>query len=137
MKDPDCIFCKIVDGRLPAEKLYEDDKVVAFWDARPSSPKHVLIVPREHIPTLNDLPQDNDLLSHIGRVAIRIAKEIGAADGGYRFLINVNRDGGQVIFHLHAHVMAGKDFGVTMIRAAVALSMLWRKLAGFFKRSRS
>ena len=134
MRDANCIFCRIVEGDLPANKLYEDDKVVAFWDAHPSAPIHVLIVPKNHIPTLNDLPQDNDLLQHIGNVAIRIAKEIGVADRGYRFLINVNREGGQVIFHLHAHIMAGKDFGISLIRFAVVVSVLWRKLAGLFRR---
>ena len=136
MKDHNCVFCKIVEGSLPADKLYEDDKVVAFWDARPSAPIHVLIVPRNHIPTLNDLPEGDDLLNHIGDVAVRIAKEIGVADNGYRFLINVNRDGGQVIFHLHAHIMAGKDFGISIIRFAVVVSILWRKFVGFFHRDR-
>ena len=137
MKDQDCIFCKIVEGALPADKIYEDEMVVAFWDTRPSSPIHVLIVPKEHIPTLNDLPEGDQILAHIGAVATKLAKELGVAEKGYRFFINVNKDGGQVIFHLHAHLVAGKDFGVRMIRFAVLLSMIWRKLTGIFRKSAS
>ena len=134
MRDPDCIFCKIVEGALPAEKLYEDQHVVAFRDARPSAPIHALIVPRKHVPTLNDLPEGDPLLCHIGDVAKKLAKQLGMAEAGYRFLINVNKEGGQVIFHLHAHIMGGRDLGMTIIKSAVMLGMIWRKLTGFFGR---
>lgn len=102
----DCVFCDIVNGKLPSDKVYEDDLVVAFWDANPAAPLHILIVPREHIPTLNDVPEDNDILSHVGQVASKIAEMFGVAESGYRVFINVNRGGGQVIFHLHVHVIS-------------------------------
>ena len=104
----DCIFCKIVEGKAAADKVYEDDKVVAFWDAHPARPIHILIVPREHIRTLNDIPSDNPIMAHIGQVAVKIAEQFGVAESGYRFFVNVNRGGGQVVFHLHAHVIASK-----------------------------
>ncbi|MBI5571448.1 MAG: histidine triad nucleotide-binding protein [Desulfomonile tiedjei] len=105
----DCIFCKIAQGRAPADKVYEDEHVVAFWDAHPARPIHILIVPREHIRTLNDIPSDNHILAHIGQVAVKIAQQFGVAESGYRFFVNVNRGGGQVVFHLHAHVIAKKE----------------------------
>jgi histidine triad (HIT) family protein len=107
-EDHGCIFCKIVRGELPADIVYEDELVVGFWDKNPVRPIHILIVPREHIPTLNDISPDNMILSHIGQVAASIADQFGVAQSGYRFFINVNRGGGQVIFHLHAHVIAHK-----------------------------
>ncbi len=106
MSDSNCIFCRIIGGETPAEMVYSDDKVVAFKDAKPVAPIHVLIVPREHIPTLNDIPPDNNILAHIGQVATKIATQFGVADDGYRFFINVNKGGGQVIFHLHAHIIS-------------------------------
>lgn len=102
----DCIFCNIVQGRAPAEKVYEDDMLVAFWDARPVRPIHILIVPRTHIPTLNDIEPDDHILAHIGQAARKIAEQFHVAESGYRLFINVNRGGGQVVFHLHAHLIA-------------------------------
>ncbi len=124
----ECVFCKIVNGKLPADKVYEDDQVVAFWDANPVTPVHILIVPRKHIPTLNDIPEDDHILAHIGHVARKIAQDHGVADAGYRFFINVNREGGQVVYHLHAHVAAGRGFGQYLIVFAVGVAMVWRKL---------
>jgi histidine triad (HIT) family protein len=129
----DCIFCRIVEGELPSERVYEDDRVVAFKDARPAAPIHVLIVPRRHISTLNDVEEGDDLIAHIGHVARQIAREHGVADSGYRFVINVNRGGGQVIFHLHAHLMAGKDLGTILIGMAVMCSTLWRRVLRLFQ----
>jgi histidine triad (HIT) family protein len=102
----ECIFCNIEQGRSPAEIVYKDDMVVAFHDARPSYPIHILIVPRAHIPTFNDIDADNPILSHIGQAAQKIARQFRVAESGYRLLFNVNRGGGQVIFHLHAHLLA-------------------------------
>lgn len=130
----DCIFCEIIEGRLPAKKVYEDDRVVAFHDAYPTAPLHILIVPRHHVPTLNDIPDGDDILTYMGRVARRIAQDQGIAESGYRFFINVNRGGGQVVFHLHAHIMAGNDFGIKIIMAAIALSIGWRKLVNWIRR---
>ncbi|MFC1834995.1 histidine triad nucleotide-binding protein [Thermodesulfobacteriota bacterium] len=136
-----CIFCKIVEGKLPSDRLYEDDRVVAFWDANPTAPIHVLIVPRKHVATLNDLPEDDPILSHIGEVAKIVAKKLGVAESGYRFMINVNKGGGQVIFHLHAHVIAGTDMGVRLIKFAILLASTWKriknKLTGGPKRPRT
>lgn len=129
----DCVFCKIIDGTLPAEKLYEDDLVVAFRDARPAALVHVLVVPRKHIPTFNDIPEGDPILSHMGLVAGKIAGELGVADSGYRFFVNVNRGGGQVVFHLHAHVVAGKDLGTLFIKIGVGLAVVWRRFANLLR----
>lgn len=124
----DCVFCKIVNGELPARTVYEDERVVAFWDANPAAPVHILIVPRRHIPTLNDVEDGDPIVSHIADVAKKIAADQGVADRGYRFFINVNKEGGQVIYHLHAHVVAGRHLGTYAIGAAVAISVGWRRL---------
>lgn len=128
----DCVFCKIINGKIPAEKVYEDDTVLAFHDANPASPIHILIVPKKHIPTLNDVPEGDPLLCHMGKVAKIIATKFGVADSGYRFFINVNKGGGQVIFHLHAHVVSGKDLGSRFIKLAIILATGWRKLVRKF-----
>ena len=129
----DCIFCNIIDGKVAAERVYEDDLVVAFKDAYPAAPVHILIVPRRHVPTLNDIPEGDMILEHMGRIARKIAQDLGVADSGYRFFINVNRDGGQVVFHLHAHVVAGKDLGMLFIKLAVGFSILWRRLVSLVR----
>jgi len=129
----DCIFCEIIAGRLPATKVYEDETIMAFRDAYPASPIHILIVPKRHISTFNDVSDDDPLLSEMGNVARKIARELGVAEPGYRFFINVNRGGGQVVFHLHAHLIAGRDLGTFLINFAVAGSVLWRKVAGLFR----
>ena len=129
----DCIFCKIIAGELPSRKIYEDDLTMAFWDANPASPIHILIVPKKHIPTLNDIPEDDTLLCRLGLVARKIAKDLGVSESGYRFFINVNRGGGQVVFHLHAHLIAGNDIGTFFIKLAVAFAVVWRKLVSLVK----
>jgi histidine triad (HIT) family protein len=126
----DCVFCNIISGKKDAERVYEDEHVVAFKDANPAAPIHVLIVPRRHLPTFNDLPDGDIILEHMGRIARKIARDMGVAESGYRFFINVNRGGGQVVFHLHSHLVAGKDMGMFLIKLAVGLSILWRKLVG-------
>ena len=132
----DCVFCKIVSGELPAERVYEDDLVVAFRDAHPTAATHILIVPREHFPTLNDLRDDDEIFSHLGKVARRIAKDQGVADSGYRFFINVNRGGGQVVFHLHAHLVAGQGLGMRLIALSVGVAIMWRRIINWVRRSR-
>ncbi|GJM07386.1 MAG: histidine triad nucleotide-binding protein [marine bacterium B5-7] len=105
----DCLFCKIAGGDIPAELLYEDEQVVAFADIAPQAPTHLLIIPREHIPTLNDLNADNAaLVGHIALVAKQLAAEHGLADDGYRLIMNCNEHGGQTVFHLHCHLMGGR-----------------------------
>jgi histidine triad (HIT) family protein len=104
--DKECTFCKIIQGKLSADLVYEDELAVGFWDKNPVRPIHILIVPREHIPTLNDIPEENHVLSHIRRAARAIAEHFGVAQSGYRLFFNVNREGGQEIFHLHAHLIS-------------------------------
>jgi histidine triad (HIT) family protein len=129
----DCIFCKIIEGKVSAKKVYEDELTVAFWDARPAAPIHILIVPREHVATLNDIADDDVILGHMGRVAKEIAQQMGVADFGYRFFVNVNRGGGQVVFHLHAHLISGNDLGSVFLKVAVFAAVLWRKVVSAFK----
>jgi histidine triad (HIT) family protein len=124
----DCIFCRIIAGQVPARIVYEDELVVAFRDARPASPVHILIVPKKHIPTLNDITENDQILAHIGTVAKIVAKRLGVDQSGYRLFVNVNRGGGQVVFHLHVHLVAGNDLGSFFIKAAIACAVLWRKL---------
>jgi histidine triad (HIT) family protein len=102
----ECVFCKIVQGNTPADIVYEDELVVAFWDARPQYPIHILIVPRSHIATFNDIDPEDRILSHMGQAIQKIAVQMGVAKNGYRVLFNVNPGGGQVIFHLHCHLLA-------------------------------
>lgn len=105
----DCLFCKIAAGEIPAQKLYEDDELVAFWDISPAAPKHFLIIPKLHRVSISDLQEDDDrLLGKMLRVAGLVAAENGIADG-YRTVINNGADAGQVIFHIHMHVLGGRS----------------------------
>jgi len=106
----DCIFCRIAAGEIPAELVYEDELVLGFRDLSPQAPTHVLIIPRKHIPTLNDLqPEDEALVGRLYSAAAQIAAREGLAERGYRTLINCNADGGQTVFHLHLHLLGGRQ----------------------------
>jgi histidine triad (HIT) family protein len=106
----DCLFCKIISGDIPATILYRDDKVIAFNDINPQAPVHTLIIPLKHISTLNDLQEeDNALTGHMVQTAKKIAAENGIAEDGYRVLMNCNSDGGQTVFHLHLHILGGRQ----------------------------
>lgn len=108
----DCLFCKIVEGKIPSKKVYEDGDVLAFDDIDPQAPVHVLVVPKRHVATLNDLaPEDDAVAGKLLRVAARIAKERGLADRGWRATVNVNRDAHQLVFHVHLHLLGGRSFG--------------------------
>ena len=108
----DCLFCKIVKGDIPSDKVYEDDQIIAFKDINPVAPVHILIIPKKHISTLNDLaPQDNELVGHIFETARKIAGDLGVDQDGYRCVFNTNKNGGQVVFHIHLHLLAGRQFG--------------------------
>jgi histidine triad (HIT) family protein len=131
--DVSCIFCRIIRGELPAKKVYEDNLTVAFWDSNPAAPIHILVVPKNHIPTLNDVSETDMVLSHLGQVARKIARDFGVEESGYRFFVNVGREGGQVIFHLHVHLLAGNDLGVLFVRLAIGAGILWRKLRLLFR----
>lgn len=106
----DCLFCKIVNKEIDSDIIYEDDKVVAFNDINPQAPIHVLIVPRIHIDTINDVTEEhNELLGHIINTSKQLAKEIGIDESGYRILFNCNRGAGQAVFHIHLHLLGGRQ----------------------------
>lgn len=106
--DPDCLFCKIVAGELPSEVLYEDDEIVAFKDVSPQAPFHALVIPRTHLDTLNAFgPEHASLAGKLMLTAQGLAAEHGLP--GYRVAMNVNSEGGQVIFHAHLHVLGGRQ----------------------------
>ncbi len=111
------IFSKIIRGDLPAKKVYEDDLVTAFHDIAPLAPVHVLIVPNKVIPTVNDvLPDDEAMIGRMFTAARIVAADLGIADDGYRLIINVNKHGGQEVFHLHMHLMGGRPMGPVVQR---------------------
>ena len=106
----DCLFCSIIDKKIPAKLVYEDDKVVVFNDISPQAPVHVLIVPRQHIDTINDL-KDASLVGHMILTAKKIGSILGINQSGYRLIMNCNEDGGQTVFHIHLHLLGGKRLG--------------------------
>ena len=109
---PDCLFCKLVAGDIPAAIVYEDERVVAFKDINPQAPTHLLVIPRRHIATLNDLaPEDDAIVGELTRRAAALAEEHGHADRGYRLVLNCNADAGQTVFHIHMHLLAGRRLG--------------------------
>jgi histidine triad (HIT) family protein len=111
MSSDACIFCKIANGLMDTELLYDDDRCVAFNDLNPQAPKHILIIPRDHIDSLDKAtPEQEDLLGHLLSTAAEIARRDGFAENGYRVVINTNADGGQTVFHLHVHLLAGRPF---------------------------
>ncbi len=106
----DCLFCKIAEGRIPAKLIYQDDTVVAFDDIHPQAPQHKIIIPRKHIATLNDLHEDdNNLVGRLVQTAVKLAKELNIADAGYRLVMNCNAGGGQTVFHIHIHLLGGRQ----------------------------
>ena len=108
----DCIFCKIIKGDVPTEKIYEDENVVAFNDISPKSPTHILVVPKKHVASLNDLkPDDMNMLVQVFGAIKTIAAKAGVADDGYRVIVNTNRASGQEVFHIHFHIMGGRQLG--------------------------
>ncbi len=108
----DCIFCKIVAGEIPATRVYADDHVIAFNDISPVAPVHVLVIPRKHIASVNEVSlQDSTILGHLFTAAQQIARDRGIAETGYRVLTNTGPHAGQAVFHLHFHVLGGKPLG--------------------------
>jgi len=106
----DCIFCKIVKGSIPCRKVYEDEKVLAFDDIHPMAPVHVVIIPKEHIATILDVSEDRmAVMGAMISAAREVSKKKGIDQSGFRVVINCNEEGGQVVFHLHMHVLGGKQ----------------------------
>lgn len=111
----DCIFCKIIDGSIPSNKVYEDDKILAFYDIEPQAPVHIVIIPKQHIASANELTEENSkVVAHIFSVVPIIAKQLNL-ENGYRVVNNCGPDGGQTVFHLHFHLLGGKKLNTTMV----------------------
>ncbi|SHI70978.1 histidine triad nucleotide-binding protein [Lutispora thermophila] len=105
-----CIFCKIVKGEIPCNKVYEDDKVIAFNDINPEAPVHVLVVPKTHIKSIMDLSGDeHQLISHVFKVISEIAKDLKLSEKGFRIVNNIGEDGGQTVPHIHFHILGGRS----------------------------
>lgn len=110
----DCVFCKIIDGSIPSDKVYEDDRIIAIRDLNPQAPVHVLFIPKEHICCANALNETNsDVVAHIFTKIPVVAKELGL-ENGYRVVNNCGEDGGQSVMHLHFHLLGGKKLDLTM-----------------------
>jgi len=106
------IFSRIISGDAPADIVYRDEQVTCFRDIAPKAPTHILIVPNREIPTVNDLEEDDAMLiGHMVLVAKRLAAQEGIAESGYRLVVNVNQDGGQLVYHLHMHLIGGRALG--------------------------
>ncbi len=109
MTEQNCIFCRIVAGEIAAGIVHSDAHAVVFRDVNPQTPVHLLVIPREHVESLNDTGRSDELLlGHLLRVAARAANEAGISESGYRTVINTGADGGQSVFHLHVHVLGGR-----------------------------
>ncbi|MDR0965264.1 MAG: HIT domain-containing protein [Myxococcales bacterium] len=113
MTTNDCLFCRIRDGQIPSPKLFEDDVCFAIADIAPQAPTHLLILPKQHIASLDALKGDEEvqIVGHLLAVAARLARAHGFADNGYRAVINCNTHGGQTVFHLHVHLLGGRQMG--------------------------
>lgn len=108
----ECLFCKIANGDIPAELLLQNDDLVAFNDISPQAPIHLLIIPKKHIATVNDLTEtDGEIVSKLIMCAKTLASEKGIAESGYRLLLNTNPQGGQTVYHLHMHLLGGRQLG--------------------------
>ncbi len=111
----DCLFCSIIKGEIPSTKVYEDEQVYAFKDINPMAPVHVLIIPKTHLSSINDVTEENSaVIAHIYAVAAKLAKALGISESGYRVVSNCGADAGQTVFHLHFHLLGGKKLNVEM-----------------------
>ncbi len=111
MSQSNCLFCQIADKKIPANIAYEDQQIIAFHDVAPQAPVHILIIPKQHIATVNDFEeQEAVLLGRMILIAKKLAAEMGVAEDGYRLNINCNQHGGQTVFHTHLHLLAGRPF---------------------------
>ena len=109
MSEKSCLFCRIIAGEIPGDFIHQDEQCVVLRDINPQAPMHVLVIPREHLESLDDASQkDESLVGHLLRIGARVANEQGDAEGGYRTVINTGAGVGQSVFHLHVHVLAGR-----------------------------
>ncbi len=115
MGNGDCIFCKIIAGEIPGDILYQDDDVIGFRDIKPQSPVHLLVIPRQHFTSVKDITtQQESLMGHMVCIANQLAKDEGISEYGYRLVINCGKQGGQLVPHLHLHVMGGRQLSSQM-----------------------
>lgn len=112
-----CIFCKIINGAIPAKKIYEDEQVLAFHDIQPQTPVHALVIPKRHLASLDDLTvEDRVVAGHLLERVAHVARELGVAESGYRLIVNTREHGGQEVDHLHAHILGGRRVGPMVSR---------------------
>lgn len=112
----DCVFCKIIKGEIPSERVYEDNEIIAIKDINPAAPIHILVIPKKHIPTLLDVnDEDNYLIGKIYKTINKIAKDIGIENDGFRVIANCGKDSGQEVMHIHFHLLAGKKLGEKIV----------------------
>ena len=105
----DCLFCKIANKQINAKIAFENERIIAFYDLFPQAPLHILVIPKNHYTTLNDVPvEDSAILGELLMTASQLAKELNVADSGYRVVMNCNADGGQSVYHIHLHLLAGR-----------------------------
>ena len=108
----ECIFCKISKGEIPSENVYDDGSVIGFKDIQPQAPIHIVVIPKKHIDTMNDVTEsDSELMASVLQACAKIAKDMNIAKNGYRIVINCNSDGAQAVFHIHAHLLGGRKMG--------------------------
>ena len=108
----DCLFCKIIKGEIPSNKVYEDEEILAFHDIKPSAPIHILVIPKKHITSLAHMEKEDEaIIGKIYSVINKIAEDEGFKQDGYRVVVNCGKNGGQTVMHLHFHILAGKQFG--------------------------
>ena len=108
----DCLFCKIIKGEIPSDKVYEDEEIVAFRDINPAAPIHILVIPKKHIASLAHMEKEDEIIvGKIYGVINKIAEEQGFKENGYRVIVNCGKDAGQEVMHLHFHLLAGAKFG--------------------------
>ena len=114
--DENCIFCKIIQGEIPSQKVYEDEEILAFNDINPAAPIHVLVIPKKHITSLAEMEDgDEKIVGKIYKVINEIAEKLGVKEKGYRVIVNCGKDGGQEVGHLHFHLLAGKQLGEKIV----------------------
>ncbi len=112
----DCIFCKIIKGEIPSEKVYEDEEILAFKDIHPAAPIHILVIPKKHIATLmNVTPEDSNIMAKILESIQKIVKQLGIEENGFRLIANCGPDSGQEVMHIHFHLLAGRKMGPKII----------------------